>query len=786
MPIQILGLRDNPRNPQRKRTVFFKNNWRVDSVNEIFEKISYIIEKIPPAERHNMYFTVADCFEEDGRKLKEQHVIPFDIDALAGDTTENVRHQAIEAAKAACAAIGVNYAQTGVIFSGNGVQFFVQIPKPILADDYFDTMRPHYKVVCDIIQSKLVENGISGKVDTSVFSGGRLMRLPNTENRKPNKPTRIAEILNGTMVPQDFFLDQLSGIQEIEKPDQIKPDVIKRYPEPDAKTVMAECEFIKHCFEKPTEVLEPQWYAAASVVVRLFKDQDKSKELFHKMSEGHPSYNYYEADLKANQALENSGPRTCTNIDTLWDGCKKCVHYGSRMLSPILLHGPDYIKTKDTGFREVRQDKQGNDIPGRPAFDDLEKQFASEFEFINVLGTRTMYIMDTTHWRVLESAECMAWAKQKIVPSPSAQEMKEFLSRITLINLRKEEWVNASTDGYMNFTNGILRLETGEMQPHSSNFGFMHVIPYPYDPRSVCPKFDKFMWEISDGDEALVSVLNEFAGYSMAGGPCLAQKALLLIGEGANGKSLWADTLAKVVGDQNYSSVFVQDFKNEQMRAQLRHKLFNCSDESSGSLKDSNEFKTIVGGGNIPAKEVFKPTFNFRNTAKIILLTNNLPNTTDTSDGFFRRCLVVPFTRKFKGSEDNKNLRYELWEELSGICNRFVEGYNRLRHQKFTFTSAVAIDKAVDTYKDQINYTSRFADEEIEITHNHDDQVIYPEVYAKYQTWCMATGQKPSPDNIFFKDLRRSGKIKDDNFIRAKVDGRKYGVIKCAKLAQEF
>lgn len=756
MAIQILGLRDNPRFPQKKRTVFFANKWRVDSVNEIFEKISHIIEQIPATERHNMYFTVADCFEEDGRKLKEQHVIPFDIDHLSGETTEDVKHQAILAAKAACEAIGVTYVQTGVIFSGNGVQLFVQIPKPILSEDYFELMRPHYKVVCDRIQAKLVERGISGKLDTSVFSTGRLMRLPNTENRKPNKPTRLAEILNGTMVPQEFYLDQVSGITDMQKPDQINMDVVKRYPEPDAKAVMEGCGFVKHCFDNPKDVSEPQWYAAGSIVVRLYKDEDKSKELFHKMSEGHPGYSYYETELKANQALENAGPRTCRNIQTLWDGCAKCPHYGTNLISPILIHGPDYIKSKDFGFREMKMEKSGNMVPGKPAYDDLIKQFSSEFEYINLLSDNRMYIFDKHHWREYSKKELRLWITHKVHPSPSSSEIEEFCARIDCRNLRKEEWLFSTIEGMMNFENGVLNIETGELVPHSSNYAFMHVIPYAYDKDAECPRWDKFMNEVTASNKKMIDLLHEFAGYAIAGGECAAQKALILLGEGANGKSLWADTVAKVVGDRNFSSLFLNDLGMDQMRARLKNKLFNYCDEGSGSLRESNEFKALVSGGVVTAKEVYKPAFEFRNKAKLIILTNNLPSTNDTSNGFFRRCIIVPFDQKFEGPNADRSLNAKLWAELPGICKRFIEGYKRLRERLYIFDEPEISRERLEEYEIESNTASVFAQECLTVASDHTKQVALKDVYARYTTWCMSGGIKPDTIVWFAKKLRRS------------------------------
>jgi putative DNA primase/helicase len=400
-----------------------------------------------------------------------------------------------------------------------------------------------------------------------------------------------------------------------------------------------------------------------------------------------------------------------------------------------------------------------------------------------------MYIMDKTHWRRFETEELKAWMADRVLPAPSTAEMQELHGRITnrTENLRKEEWINHSTEGYMNFANGVLCLATGEMEPHSSKFGFMHVIPYNYDPRAECPRWDKFMLEITNGDQSIVDVMTEFGGYALAGGECTAQKALMVMGEGANGKSLWAETLAKVVGDRNFSSVFLNDLRNEQMRVQLQHKLFNYSDEGSSSLRASNEFKSLVSGGYIQAKEVYKPAFNFKNRAKLIVLTNNLPDGADTSDGFFRRFIIIHLTKQFKGKEDNKSLRNELWQnELPGICNRFIQGFNRLAARNYEFTESSSINTALDEFITEMNPAERFAAEELILTGNPNDELKTREVYARYMTWCMATGHKPAIDKVFFKDLRRSKVMKDCEFSRRVYDGVKLGVISGVRLGEEF
>src|SRR5574337_1828978 len=122
--IQVLGLRDyNSHGVVKKRTTFFVNGWRFRTVQDVFnEKLrSELIAKIPEKERFNLYFTVSDCFEEEGRKIKEQYAIPFDIDNLVFPEGKEHLH-AEHAAQVACKAMGIDYSKCSVTFSGNGVQ----------------------------------------------------------------------------------------------------------------------------------------------------------------------------------------------------------------------------------------------------------------------------------------------------------------------------------------------------------------------------------------------------------------------------------------------------------------------------------------------------------------------------------------------------------------------------------------------------------------------------------------------------------------------------------------
>lgn len=733
-----------------KYDAFFANNWRAQTVEEILKKPDELLKDIPTDERQNLYFTVADCFEEKGRKLKEQYVIPYDIDNLAGSSEEQVLANAELAAKACCDALGIHWEHTGILFSGNGVQLFVRMPKPILSEDYFDTMREHYKATCDRIQSLLVERSIQGKVDTSVFSTGRLMRMPNTWNRKPDKPTRCARVLQSDLVPQDFELSKVSGVSEIQKADQLHPDILKRYPTPDTKAVLEECGFLRWGFERPDEVDEPAWYAQLSIVSRL----EKGEDLCHDMSSKAKSYNHYETETKIQQA-RNYGPRTCKDINARWDSCKKCPHWGTDLKSPIMIHGPDYIKSKDSGFREIRVNKETGVVTrGRVVYEDIIREYAKE-PYIVSSDSKTLYKFKASHWEEVKPLEFEAWGDTKISPKADTREAHELYRRILRTNHRSDTWFVHSVKNKMNFKNCVLDLETLERLPHAPEFGFTHVLPYDYDPTAQCPKFDKFMLDITSGDQKLVQLLEEFAGYSLLSSDCRAQKALLMVGEGANGKSVFAEILQKAAGMGNFSAVKVNQFGDDQKIARLHRKLFNLCDEANPTaLQKSEAFKELVSGAIVTGKVVYKEPFEFVNTTKLIVLCNEMPSTIDTSHGFFRRIIPVPFRQRFEGATDNKNLRYELEAELPGIYNRYVFGVQRLRARNFIFDLPVVVERLFETYKiDNRSAISQFCEEHI--LEAHGEFSTNHELFAEYASWARSTEERPVDIRRFMKDLRR-------------------------------
>lgn len=735
--IQILGIRKREDNPNRKKEVFFSNKWRVNDVKSIFKEPKKILDhfNISENERHNLYFTVASCLEEPGRKMVEQWLLPFDIDRLV--LPEGQEHEtARNVAKAACVALNVPYSDIGVIFSGNGVQLFILLDVPINSPEYFEATRIFYKAVCDKITKELLAQGLSGEVDTSVFSAARLMRMPETLNIKDGKPTRRAVVLQGDMVPIAYDLIEASGLNYLEAVSVIKSaqsipkDVIVKYHEPDSEGVLTECDFMVNAKNNADKIQEPAWYAMLSILAHL----PDGLKYAHAYSQGHKGYDAEETEEKFNQAKDKSGPRTCTNIATMFD-CGGCKHF-KKLTSPIQIKGPNYIKTKDTGYREVTISKEGIPKPGKPSYEDLIRQFEKEFTFTWLDDLGLFYIYNGKFWEELSETHIAAWLKSKLMPWQNLSEQATFLNLLRTISIgNSEEFFSRYSYGMMNFQNGVYDIIKNELHPHDKKYSFSHVLPYAYNAEADAPKFKQFLHEITMGDKSIETILCEFAGYCISGmDPRFMAKALILVGDGGNGKSVFVDIIEAVAGKENVSAVAFQDMGNEQNRQTVVRKLFNYSEETNvKALMDSSTFKAMVDGGKVTVKKLYSQPVSIKTMAKIVMLCNELPYINDTTEGMFRRLLIIKLKNRFLGIKRDPLIKEKLFEELPGICNLFISSFREVISTK-QFTSSESSSLLLETLKFESSSTKQYIYDCLAV--DVDNIETMSEVYDSYEIYC--------------------------------------------------
>jgi len=128
-----------------------------------------------------------------------------------------------------------------------------------------------------------------------------------------------------------------------------------------------------------------------------------------------------------------------------------------------------------------------------------------------------------------------------------------------------------------------------------------------------------------------------------------------LVGAGENGKGLFQQVILKMIGYENSTSQDIEllsDPKDRFTKLFLKDKLVCClGDGNHGELTNTKGLKTLSGCQD-PIKGEMKGSskdLTFFNTAKLLGSYNTLPDTTDKTNGFYRRQYIVEFKNSFTG-----------------------------------------------------------------------------------------------------------------------------------------
>lgn len=641
--------------------------------------------KIPTDEQWNLFFTVANCTKKK-REFESQNVICFDLDKI--DNTQHEKYIEIF-----CKTLGVKQEETGIVFSGNGLHFYIGLQVPIVDKKYFTTGRVHYGALLAAIDRALKEAGLPGESDPAVWDARRIMRLPGTWNKKPGKEDKRSSVIQANITPTLFDITVASGIPVLRPEDAIPKGVLKKYPKTDNVAIFEGCNFLKFCRDEQEKVSEPQWYAALSITARM----ENGDEVSHNISKNHRGYSREITDAKISHALTASPPRKCASIDSVWGGCKSCPNF-EKVESPIMLRSSDKLKTEDTGFHDIVTLKTGG-IKYVPNYEDLLKAFERDNYYVS--HSKICWKWTGTHFEAYENALLENYAQTKFNPFAKTAMTKEFQQLVLRTNpVSPMDWQH-ETIRKINFPAGYFDAARMEFIPRTTEkLGFKNVLPYDYDSNAKAPVFEAFLEDIMCGDKNLKMIVEEFMGYALSGDSCKGAKALFLVGEGSNGKSTLIRVLKALVGEKSYTTLSLKDLGSMERCHALDGSLFNIAEETPDKVADSSPFKNLVDGGEIEVRKLFADNYRIFNRAKLFFILNAIFSTRDNSYGYKRRLLIVPFNKKYTDALGNKDadLDEKLFSELPGIFNIVMQGYARYVKNGKRFTGSAVADNEIETY----------------------------------------------------------------------------------------
>lgn len=680
---------------QKKTEIPLDPDQVFSSPEHLYREFAQVLAKIPETERYNLFGTLGYTAGETpekriSRSWVGQDVMFFDIDDIAVLQNGSIAEE--KYLEAVGAALKLDPHSFSTFFTGHGLHILVGMKTPIEKADYFKKNKFHYQVVCARINEELEKRGLKGRADTQVFAPNYMFRLPGSLNKKPNEPVHTVRDLNISYERHDFDLKKISGLPDIDDKAQISKRELS-YFRLDHANIQDGCNFLKWSRDNASRVDEPQWYAMISIVARL----PGGRELVHEYSRKHPSYSEAATQQKIDQALKMSGPRTCENIESMYPGCVDCKYY-KKVRSPIQIKGPKFIATEDSGFHTM--DRKGQLVP---QFKDLMLHYDAEAPFISVAETGENYRWSGTDWQVKSELWLENYAQEKFNPFVKTHVTREFMNTIRRNNLRPHDWFQTSTSRKINLSNGVLDIDSLKLLPHSPEMGFRHTLPFIYDPSAEAPLFTKMLRDVTQDDLSLQMILLEHAGYTLSGDKCLADKILVLTGEGQNGKSRYLEIIQALTGEK-FAKLSFSQIKSDFAKIMLDGSLMCMFEElpRDGDKESWEIIKDWAAGGMVSACKKHKDFVHFQNKAKIVMTCNRLPHGTDPSHGWFRRLLIVPFNATFSkelGNIDTSIADKVVATELPGVLNLVLEGYKRLREQNYQFTESKVATQTLTDYK---------------------------------------------------------------------------------------
>jgi putative DNA primase/helicase len=272
------------------------------------------------------------------------------------------------------------------------------------------------------------------------------------------------------------------------------------------------------------------------------------------------------------------------------------------------------------------------------------------------------------------------WGETKKWSTKLANEVIEF------VGVDAPELPDRPRKDLVNVENGMVRVEDGMLLPHDPKYLSMVQLPVKYDRAAACPNIEAFVASTFPSDAHALAW--EIPGVLMVPATWL-QKAVLLLGEGNNGKSTWLSLLVRFLGKHNVTSKSLHKLEADKFAvARLVGKLANiCPDLPSEHLAGTSVFKALTGeDSQVDAEYKFKDSFDMEPFARLVFSANYPPRSSDSSAAFFRRWLVVPFDHTFGPDEqipkDILDGRLQSPGELSGLLNKALDGLRRVQRQR--------------------------------------------------------------------------------------------------------
>jgi P4 family phage/plasmid primase-like protien len=258
------------------------------------------------------------------------------------------------------------------------------------------------------------------------------------------------------------------------------------------------------------------------------------------------------------------------------------------------------------------------------------------------------------------------------------------------------------------FQNGVFDILKNVMIPYSSDQYFTAKLPWKYRPEAKCDWFMKLFADWVENPQELIDIL---ALCLYRGMP--VQKFFFFLGSGSNGKTMLLQILTRTLGNENVSTLPIDEFRERFAAIELHRKLANIVDElPPDTIRDSGILKRLTGDSPVQSDVKHRDRVTFTSYATQIVAMNVLPPTDDTSEAFFRRIYILDFPNVIPPEKKDLGLSIKLAAEVEnyeGLIALAVHALQNAATNKWKFEglkqqSTEDLRVEYSTKSDTVNY----------------------------------------------------------------------------------
>ena len=284
----------------------------------------------------------------------------------------------------------------------------------------------------------------------------------------------------------------------------------------------------------------------------------------------------------------------------------------------------------------------------------------------------------------------------------------------------------------------------------------MNRLKVAYNPDAPVPtKWLSFLHDLLMDMDVLT--VQEYTGY------CLlptnrAQKMLIILGKGGEGKSRIGITLRYIYGDNMNTGSIMKLETNQFFRACQEYKLVMVDDDMKMvALPETSYIKSMVTledkmdierkGQQSVQRELYVRFIAFGN--------GTLQALYDHSYAFYRRQLILTTKDRPADRVDDRFLVEKFKEETEGIFLWMLQGLHRLIANNYNFTESEQAQKNLEEAFADSNNIPAFLESSGYIRFEEGCQATSVHIYTAYLRWCKDNLEKPLSANTFKQYLKQ-------------------------------